>query len=70
MLLIGSLVSTLQSRHRLALTERQDQIEEFQEIDFSVAKDMRERWKKMYNDWYADKNNLMPFAPTINGNIE
>ncbi|KAK0429916.1 hypothetical protein EV421DRAFT_1744768 [Armillaria borealis] len=57
--------SSLQRRLRIALEEREVQVQEFQDIDSTLKKSLRMEWMKMVDDWIKDRSKLSPYMPRI-----
>ncbi|KAJ7893230.1 hypothetical protein B0H13DRAFT_1625288 [Mycena leptocephala] len=54
---------TLARKLIVAIAERDRQVEEFKEVDRSVAKDIRAKWKGRITAWLADKSAPNPYCP-------
>lgn len=54
-------------RLKIALEERDVQIEGFADVDGSLKTDLRKEWKSMVDDWIEDHAKPNPYAPSGRG---
>ena len=58
---------TLLRRLRIALEERQIQVDSFQHVNDTLEDSLREDWEAMVADWLADRTRPNPYAPAGKG---
>ena len=57
-------------RLKIALEERDVQIQAFLCVDGSLKKDLREEWRAMVDEWVVDHSKPNHYAPSGNGELD
>lgn len=58
---------TLDSRLRVAVDERNRQVDSYAEITSTLRKEVKHDWEKQVQDWEEDRSKPNPYAPRMKG---